>query len=78
MVFRNEITPQAAIGSGIGIGGVLLYSLTKQHYEKKLATTTTTSSSAARTTAAAATTKATPTKVAIQGKKGEKKDKKKR
>jgi drug/metabolite transporter (DMT)-like permease len=33
MVFRNEITTQAAIGSAIGIGGVLLYSLTKQHYE---------------------------------------------
>ena len=25
---------QAAIGSAIGIGGVLLYSLTKQHYEE--------------------------------------------
>ena len=34
LVFRNEITLQAAIGSAIGIGGVLLYSLTKQHYEK--------------------------------------------
>lgn len=35
MVFRNVITTQAAVGSTIGIGGVLLYSLTKQHYEKK-------------------------------------------
>lgn len=34
MVFRNEISSQAAIGSAVGIGGVLLYSLTKQHYEK--------------------------------------------
>lgn len=33
MVFRNEITIQAAIGSAIGISGVLLYSLTKQYYE---------------------------------------------
>ena len=35
MVFRNEITTQAAVGSAIGIGGVLLYSLTKQYYEKQ-------------------------------------------
>eukprot|EP00522_Entomoneis_paludosa_P005392 CAMPEP_0172472266 /NCGR_PEP_ID=MMETSP1065-20121228/68246_1 /TAXON_ID=265537 /ORGANISM="Amphiprora paludosa, Strain CCMP125" /LENGTH=453 /DNA_ID=CAMNT_0013230397 /DNA_START=312 /DNA_END=1674 /DNA_ORIENTATION=+ len=34
MVFRNEISVQAAIGSAVGIGGVLLYSLTKQHYER--------------------------------------------
>jgi solute carrier family 35 protein E1 len=34
LVFQNPITVQAAIGSGIGIGGVLLYSLTKQHYEE--------------------------------------------
>eukprot|EP00569_Conticribra_weissflogii_P007463 CAMPEP_0171342520 /NCGR_PEP_ID=MMETSP0878-20121228/14564_1 /TAXON_ID=67004 /ORGANISM="Thalassiosira weissflogii, Strain CCMP1336" /LENGTH=414 /DNA_ID=CAMNT_0011845215 /DNA_START=42 /DNA_END=1286 /DNA_ORIENTATION=+ len=34
LVFRNPITVQAAIGSAIGIGGVLLYSLTKQHYEE--------------------------------------------
>lgn len=34
LVFRNPITIQAAIGSTIGIGGVLLYSLTKQHYEE--------------------------------------------
>ncbi|KAL7516472.1 hypothetical protein ACHAWX_001481 [Stephanocyclus meneghinianus] len=33
LVFQNPITVQAAIGSAIGIGGVLLYSLTKQHYE---------------------------------------------
>lgn len=34
LVFRNQITLQAGIGSAIGIGGVLLYSLTKQHYER--------------------------------------------
>lgn len=34
IVFQNPITVQAAIGSGVGIGGVLLYSLTKQHYEE--------------------------------------------
>lgn len=34
IVFRNPITPTAAIGSGIGISGVLLYSLTKQYYDK--------------------------------------------
>jgi solute carrier family 35 protein E1 len=34
MVFRNVITTQAAVGSCVGIGGVLLYSLTKQYYEK--------------------------------------------
>merc|ERR1712176_1273193 len=33
IVFRNPITIQTAIGSAIGIGGVLLYSLTKQYYE---------------------------------------------
>lgn len=31
--FHDPITKQAALGSAIGIGGVLLYSLTKQHYE---------------------------------------------
>ena len=36
MVFGNVITAQAALGSAIGIGGVLLYSLTKQHYEGRL------------------------------------------
>ena len=34
MVFRNPISIQAGIGSAVGISGVLLYSLTKQHYEK--------------------------------------------
>lgn len=33
VVFRNQITVQAGIGSGVGIAGVLLYSLTKQYYE---------------------------------------------
>jgi solute carrier family 35 protein E1 len=33
LVFRNPVTVQAGIGSGIGISGVLLYSLTKQYYE---------------------------------------------
>lgn len=33
MVFRNPISVQAMIGSAVGIGGVLLYSLTKQYYE---------------------------------------------
>ena len=33
MVFHNPISVQACIGSGVGIAGVLLYSLTKQHYE---------------------------------------------
>lgn len=34
MVFRNQITLQAGVGSAVGISGVLLYSLTKQHYER--------------------------------------------
>jgi solute carrier family 35 protein E1 len=34
MVFQNKISMQAGIGSGVGISGVLLYSLTKQRYEK--------------------------------------------
>ena len=34
MVFRNQISLQAAIGSAVGISGVLLYSLTKQYFEK--------------------------------------------
>jgi len=34
LVFQNPISLQAAIGSAVGIGGVLLYSLTKEHYEK--------------------------------------------
>jgi solute carrier family 35 protein E1 len=33
LVFRNPVSSQAMIGSTVGIGGVLLYSLTKQHYE---------------------------------------------
>merc|ERR1711957_606809 len=33
IVFRNPVSLQAGIGSAIGISGVLLYSLTKQHYE---------------------------------------------
>eukprot|EP00554_Chaetoceros_debilis_P007376 CAMPEP_0194075540 /NCGR_PEP_ID=MMETSP0149-20130528/2526_1 /TAXON_ID=122233 /ORGANISM="Chaetoceros debilis, Strain MM31A-1" /LENGTH=409 /DNA_ID=CAMNT_0038756047 /DNA_START=234 /DNA_END=1463 /DNA_ORIENTATION=- len=33
LVFRNPVSVQAGIGAGIGISGVLLYSLTKQHYE---------------------------------------------
>ena len=33
LVFRNPITPAAAIGSAVGVAGVLLYSLTKQHYD---------------------------------------------
>jgi cyanate permease len=28
------MTPTAAVGSGVGIGGVLVYSLVKQHYDK--------------------------------------------
>jgi solute carrier family 35 protein E1 len=35
VVFRNPISLQAGVGSAIGIGGVLLYSLAKQHYEAK-------------------------------------------
>ena len=34
IVFRNPVSLQAGIGSAIGISGVLLYSLTKQHFEK--------------------------------------------
>lgn len=34
LVFRNPISITAAVGSAIGVGGVLLYSLTKQHYDK--------------------------------------------
>jgi len=34
LVFRNPVSLQAGIGSFIGISGVLLYSLTKQHYEQ--------------------------------------------
>jgi len=38
IVFHNPVSVQAAIGSAVGIGGVLLYSLTKQHYDKLEAT----------------------------------------
>lgn len=34
IVFRNPITMTGAIGSMIGIAGVLIYALTKQYYEK--------------------------------------------
>jgi solute carrier family 35 protein E1 len=34
LVFRNPISLTAAVGSAIGVGGVLLYSLTKQYYDK--------------------------------------------
>jgi solute carrier family 35 protein E1 len=34
LVFRNPVSLQAGIGSAVGISGVLLYSLTKQHYEE--------------------------------------------
>jgi solute carrier family 35, member E1 len=34
MVFRNPISLQAGVGSAVGIAGVLLYSLTKQYYER--------------------------------------------
>ena len=33
LVFRNPVSVQAAIGSAVGISGVLVYSLTKQYYE---------------------------------------------
>ena len=33
MVFRNPISMQAGIGSAVGISGVLVYSLVKQHYD---------------------------------------------
>eukprot|EP00550_Attheya_septentrionalis_P008944 CAMPEP_0198289002 /NCGR_PEP_ID=MMETSP1449-20131203/7340_1 /TAXON_ID=420275 /ORGANISM="Attheya septentrionalis, Strain CCMP2084" /LENGTH=354 /DNA_ID=CAMNT_0043987259 /DNA_START=230 /DNA_END=1294 /DNA_ORIENTATION=+ len=34
LVFQNPVSVQAGIGSAVGISGVLLYSLTKQYYEK--------------------------------------------
>ena len=34
IAFRNHISLQAGIGSAVGMSGVLLYSLTKQYYEK--------------------------------------------
>jgi len=33
LVFRNPITTTGAVGSTVGIMGVLLYSLVKQHYD---------------------------------------------
>lgn len=42
MVFKNPVSMKAGIGSGVGIGGVLLYSLTKQYYEKQEQATSTT------------------------------------
>lgn len=35
LVFHTPVTAQSAAGTGIAIGGVLLYSLTKAHYSKK-------------------------------------------
>ena len=35
LVFHNPISLQAGLGSAVGIAGVLLYSLTKQYYEKQ-------------------------------------------
>ncbi|GMI44677.1 hypothetical protein TrCOL_g8697 [Triparma columacea] len=34
IVFGNQVSTESAIGSAVGIGGVLLYSLTKMKYEK--------------------------------------------
>ena len=36
IVFGNVVTPQAAVGSAIGLMGVLLYSITKQRYEMSM------------------------------------------
>ena len=52
LVFRNPVSVQAGIGSAIGISGVLIYSLTKQYYEKIEA-----QEAAAAAAAAAAATK---------------------
>jgi len=35
VVFRTPVTTQSAVGTATAIGGVLLYSLTKQYYSKK-------------------------------------------
>ena len=32
LVFRTPVSLQTAVGSAIGIGGVFLYSMMKQHY----------------------------------------------
>ena len=37
IVFQNPITPTAAVGSTVAMLGVLVYSLTKAHYDKKAA-----------------------------------------
>jgi solute carrier family 35 protein E1 len=34
LIFRNPMAPAAQLGSAVGIAGVLLYSLTKQHYDR--------------------------------------------
>lgn len=34
LVFKTPMTPAAAAGSAVGISGVLVYSLVKQHYDK--------------------------------------------
>jgi len=34
-VFRNPVTFQSALGTAVAVGGVLLYSLTKAHFDKK-------------------------------------------
>jgi len=34
VVFRNPITATGAIGSAVGIAGVLVYALTKEHYDR--------------------------------------------
>jgi len=38
IVFGNQVSTASKVGSTIGIGGVLLYSLTKMKYEKLEAT----------------------------------------
>jgi solute carrier family 35 protein E1 len=35
LVFGNKMTPQGVLGSVLAVGGVLVYSLTKHHYNKK-------------------------------------------
>mmetsp|Transcript_48386 Transcript_48386/g.95930 ORF Transcript_48386/g.95930 Transcript_48386/m.95930 type:complete len:407 (+) Transcript_48386:43-1263(+) len=34
VIFRNPMAPEAQLGSAVGIAGVLLYSLTKQYYDR--------------------------------------------
>jgi len=57
LVFRNPVSKQAAVGSAIGIGGVLLYSLTKQYYEKLEANTSTNTAEAAAAVTRSSSTK---------------------